>query len=357
MGKLRYGIIGTGGISPKHLNGYSALGDEVEIKAACDIDERKLKERSDHYSIEKRFVNYKDLLADKEIDFVSVCLPNYLHALVTIEALEAGKHVHCEKPMAMNAAQAQAMVDAMNRTGNKMMVGLNNRFTPNAMFVKRYIDGGNLGDIYLAKTAWVRRSGLPHTGWFCEKEKAGGGALIDLGVHFIDLVLYYLNYPGLRAVTAKTYCRLGKPETYKLYASPKLEENADIRFEVEELAAGFISLKNDADLMFEISWASNIEAERQSYEIYGTKGGISYTAGSGAPPKLKIYTRTNGQLVDIEPKIKPELYKDSEFRHFVNCIRLDKQPTISIPEQGVAMMKLIENIYRSAETGTQIIIN
>ena len=355
MSALNLGIIGAGGISQKHLQGYGELKDDVKIAAIAETDENKLNRAAEKYCIADKYTNYKELLARKDIDFVCVCLPNYLHAPVTIEALNAGKHVHCEKPMAMNASEAQAMVDAKNKTGKKLMIGLNNRFTPNAMFVKKYIEEGRLGEIYFAKTGWVRRDGLPHAGWFCEKEKSGGGALIDLGVHFIDLVLYYLCYPGFKSITAKTYSKLGRPETYRIYANSAAGDDAGVRYDVEELAAGFVELKNQVDLMFEISWASNIENERNFYEIYGTDGGIKYSWENGKIPELKIFSRIDGQMVDIQPRIKPELYKENEFRHFINCIRANKEPVVSVPEQGVEMMRLIDNIYRSAETGKQIV--
>lgn len=355
MTKLNLGIIGAGGILVKHMNGYSALKDDVNIAAICDIDEAKLNAAAEKYGIPSKYTDYKDLLARKDIDFVCVLLPNYLHAPVTIEALKAGKHVHCEKPMAMNAAQAQAMIDARNESGKQLMIGLNNRFTPNALFIKEYIDKGMLGEIYFAKTGWVRRDGLPHAGWFCEKEYSGGGALIDLGVHFIDLVLYYLGYPGFKSVTAKTYRKLGRPETYKMYANSRADETAGKCFDVEELATGFVELKNDVDLQFEISWASNIENERNYYEIYGTDGGVKYVWEAGQEPVLKLFSRINGQLVDIFPKIKPELYKENEFKHFVECVRMNKKPTVSVPEQAMEMMRLIENIYLSSEKKRQIV--
>ena len=153
MGKLKYGIIGTGGISEKHLSGYSKLSDEVELYAACDIDSNKLQEVADKYSIPHITMDYSELLSMEEIDFVSICLPNYLHAPVTIEAFKKGKHVHCEKPMSMNYQEAQQMMDAKYATGKKLMVGLNNRFTPQSMYVKKYVQDGNLETYILQNVA------------------------------------------------------------------------------------------------------------------------------------------------------------------------------------------------------------
>lgn len=351
MEKLRYGIIGTGGISPKHLDGYSALGSDVEIVSACDINEGRLNKAADNYGISRRYTDYKQMLREEKLDFVSVCVPNYLHMEVAVAALEAGLHVHCEKPMAMNARQAWKMVEAQKQSGKRLMVGVNNRFTAMNQYVKSLIKEGALGDIYFAKTGWVRRNGLPHAGWFCEKEYAGGGALMDLGVHFIDLILYFLDFPAVRNVAAKTYSLLGRPETYRLYAQPRAEADAGLTFNVEELAAGFLDLEGNAGVSFEISWASNIEEERNFYEIYGTDGGVRYSHRTGGGmPELSIYSRMGGQLVDITPRINPKPFENLEFREFVDCVRSGADSAISPPEHGARMMEVIDAIYRAAES-------
>jgi predicted dehydrogenase len=346
--KLKYGIIGTGGIAmAKHLPGYSELKDDVEIIAACDIDKKKLEQVGRKYDISNLFTDYNDLLAMKEIDFVSVCLPNYLHAPVTVQALKSGKHVHCEKPMAMNEQQARAMLDIKNETGKKLMIGLNNRFMPNTMFAKEFVDEGNLGDIYFAKCGWLRRRGLPASEWFQNKELSGGGPLIDLGVHYIDLVMYLMNYPSPIAVTARTYRKFGGTELSPLYAYQGSQE--DWTYNVEDLVSGFLELENDVSVSFEISWASNIETEEIFYELYGTKANLRYSNG-----EIKIFTAIDGQFADICPRIEPSLYKDTEFKHFINCIRTGCEPMISVTEQCVKMMKIVETVYKSAEEKRQI---
>lgn len=344
--KLKYGLIGTGGIGmAKHLPGYAQLKEDIEIYAACDIDEAKLKVAEKDYNIPHLFTDYHDLLKLKELDLVSVCLPNYLHAPVTIEALKMGKHVHCEKPMAMNEKQAQEMLDISKKTGKKLMIALNNRFTPCSKYVKKYIQDGNLGEIYFAKCGWLRRKGIPSVEWFQNKEKSGGGPLIDLGVHYIDLVMYFLDYPGVSSVVASTYTKFGGTEAGLLYGS-----KPGWKYNVEDLVAGFIRTKNDVSVSFEISWASNVEKSKTFYELYGTKGNIRFT-----DDEIGIFTTLNGQFADIYPKIRPELYgNETEFKHFVNCIMMDTDPSISIPEQGVKMMKIVDAIYLSAEKGMQI---
>jgi len=345
MQKLKYGIIGTGDIARnKHLPGYAALPG-VELYAACDINAEKLEAMGKAYAIPRLFESYKDLLALPEIDLVSVCLPNYLHAPATVEALNAGKHVHCEKPMAMNAREASDMLAARDKTGKKLMIGLNNRFLPEAHYVKKYIDGGHLGRIYYAKCGWLRRRGLPANPWFQDKELSGGGALIDLGVHYIDLVMYMLGYPKPLSVTAGATCNFGGGEEAELYGyeGHKKEWKCDI----EDHIAGFIRLENNVNVSFEINWASNMEKEIVFYEIYGTKANIKYGPGG-----VTIFTNVNGQFADITPQIEPRFAgaETNEFQYFVDCINNGVQPVISNSDQCREMMRLVDGIYKSAET-------
>jgi len=353
--KLRYGIIGLGGISPKHLGGYSALADEVEIVAGCDIDEEKLQAQCDKYNIPRRYTDYHELLDQPDIDFVSVCLPNNLHASVTVEALKKGKHVHCEKPMAMNEEQTAAMLAARNETGLQLMVGVNNRFTPQSQYVKYLAETGVFGEIYFAKCGWQRRNGLAHAGWFLDKEISGGGPLIDLGVHFLDLVLYFMDYPEPDAILAKTYTKFGNNEKRVVYTQPRAKLS-DITGEctVEDLATGFITLKNGASVQFEMSWASNNQ-DRIFYDLYGTEGGVHWESGPHGEI-FQIFNVIGNQMVISEPKggINMNLLGDNEFEHFVRCMRENVHPTISIPEQTAETIRIIRGIYESAETGRHV---
>ena len=351
MDKLRYGVIGTGNIAVcKHLPGYAALTGDVEIVAACDIDRDRLDRVADQYHIPQRFTDWRELLAVKELDFVSVCVPNYLHAPVTVAALQAGKHVHCEKPMAVNGPLAQQMLEESRRCGRVLMVGLNNRFTPWNRYALDCVKSGALGTVYHAKCGWIRRAGLPHTAWFADKALAGGGALIDLGVHYIDLVLHFLGYPAPHGVVARTYNHLGAGKDATMYMHRPIE----YPFDVEDLAAGFIDLDGGASLSFEISWASNISQECAFYELYGTKGGIRFAMMPDGP-ELKLYTVSNGRHVDCTPLL-PKEGDGSEFAEFISCIREGKAPWTAPPEQAVAMMTLVDAIYRSAAEGRQILL-
>lgn len=354
--KLRYGIIGLGGISPKHLDGYKGLSDDVEIVAGCDIDEEKLQAQCDKYNIPRRYTDYHELLDQPDIDFVSVCLPNNLHSVVAIEALKKGKHVHCEKPMAMNEEQTAAMIAARDETGLQLMVGVNNRFTPKSQYIKQLADAGVFGEIYFTKCGWQRRNGLAHSGWFLDKEISGGGPLIDLGVHFIDLAMYFMGYPEPDAVLAKTYTKFGNNKKRVPYTWP-WAKLSDIKGEctVEDLATGFFTLKNGASVQFELSWASNIDNERRFYDIYGTEGGAHYEDGPDGE-SLKIFSMLGNQMITSEVKeLNMNMLGDTEFEHFVRCVRENVRPTISVPEQTAETIRIIRGIYKSAETGRQVL--
>ncbi len=361
MEKLRYAIIGCGNISPKHLNGYSALSDQVEIVAYCDLIPEKMEKAAARYGKGDFYTDYHELLDRPDIDFVSICLPNDLHAKVAIEALEKGKHVHSEKPMAMNSKETAAMIAARDKSGKELMIGLNNRFTPFSYYVKRLVDSGMLGEIYFSRTGWIRRAGLAVSEWFLDKERSGGGPLIDLGVHYIDLVMYFMGYPELESVLAKTFAKFGPTDKRPMYTFFGSPTNMDWKCTVEDLAVGHVNLKNGSAMQFEMSWASNIEKELCYYELYGTEAGLrfekhmtGYDQQKGDGSVLKIFQNVNGQMVTSELDMNTVLEGEGEFQHFVNCIREGKHPTVSVVEQAAQTIRLIEGIYESAGSGKQV---
>ena len=214
--KLKVAVIGCGGISGVHLPAY-AKNPNVEIYALCDINEKNLNHRGDEYNVDpaRRFLNVNDMLtACPEIDAVSVCTWNAAHAECTIAALNAGKHVLCEKPMAMNAQEAEAMADAARRNNKVLMIGFVRRFGNDCCLLKDFIDNDQFGEIYYAKTTYLRRKGFPG-GWFGDKARSGGGPLIDLGVHVIDLTRYLMGRPQPVSVYGATFSKLGARENIK----------------------------------------------------------------------------------------------------------------------------------------------
>ena len=341
--KLKYALIGCGGCGVyKHLASYALYPDDVELYGVYDFDPANAKAAAEKHAIPHIFPTYEALLADPKIDMVSVVTPNALHAPITIAALQAGKHVHVEKPIAMNAREAQAIVDAKNAAGKKVMVALNNRFTETSGYAKRYVNEGHLGEIYMARCGWRRRRGIPGLGgWFTTKALSGGGPLIDLGVHFFDLTLYLMGFPTPLSVSASTYNKFAKKD-----------RSGKLNYDVEDLATGFVKLETGAAVSFEFSWASNIEKDITYLELLGTKGGLSMYNG-----ELKIYAEAAGQPVDILPQVtNTSGWGEMETRHFIDCVKRGIDP-IAPPEEAVKMMMIIDATYESSASGREVILN
>jgi len=328
---VNFGVIGLG-MGRYHLEGY-LKAPNCNLIGIADIDENRLNDCKNRYGIENAFKDYHDLLALKELDAVSVALPNYLHKPVSIDALNAGKHVMVEKPMALNAAEGQEMLETAKKQGLILMLHFNNRYRGDIQMIKKFVDTGEFGDIYYAKTGWVRRRGVPGAGsWFSNKKLSGGGPLIDLGVHVIDMTMYMMGCPKPVAVSG---CAVQAFPEYSKYGT----------FDVEDFASAYIRFENGATMAVEVSWAQNCPSEKQFSEIYGTKAGASLSP-------LVIWTEQNGILTDIEPK---SLRGISQFEHFADCI-LNKKTPISSAQDGVTMMKILDAIYASSELKREVVI-
>lgn len=350
--KLRYGLIGCGGCGEnKHLASYLRYPDEIEIAAVFDSDRAKSAAVAAKHRIPKVCSSYRELLADPTIALVSIATPNVMHAPIAIAALQAGKHVHIEKPIAMNAREAQAIVAAKHRARRKVMVALNNRFTESSQYAKRYVDEGHLGEIYHARCGWRRRLGCNMFGtWFADKEYSGGGPLIDLGVHFFDLTLYLMGFPAPRAVSGACYDKLAHAR--KPAGSPMMGRNrAKGKYNVEDLATGFVKLETGCSVAFEFSWGSHIERDTTYLELLGTQGGLSLQDGN-----LRFFTEAAGKLVDVVPQVQnTSAWGENETRHFIDCIRQNREP-LAPPEEAVKMMRIIDAIYASSRTGREVAI-
>jgi predicted dehydrogenase len=348
MEKLKYACVGAGSVADyKHLNGYSKVED-VEIVAISDPDIEAAKRLAEKYNIPHVYTDYEEMFEREKPDLISVCTPNYLHAPISIKAMEKGIHVHCEKPITLNAKEACEVIESKNKYKRKFMVGLNNRFTNESFFVKRYIEEGYIGEIYHVKTGWRRRRGIPGKGgWFTNKKLSGGGPLIDLGVHFLDLVLYFMGYPKAQSVSAATYSKFSNSNSLNSWNYAK---SGDGIYDVEDMAVGFVRLKNGATIDFEFSWASNIEGDYNYYEILGNKGGIWFKNG-----QLKVFSEIVDTLIDIVPDTNYPKSPLNEFEHFVDCIKNDKEPLASA-EEGAKLMGIIDGAYESAEKGKEIVL-
>lgn len=347
--KLKIGIIGSGGIAQGcHMRGYASMPDLCEMVAVCDVNPETAKQAAEKYSVGKTYTDYKQLLADPEIDAVSVATPNAYHMQPTIDALNAGKHVICEKPLAMNADEARKMCAAARDTGKILQVALQQRFTGQARFMKQYIDDGNMGDIYYARAQALRRRGVPHWGVFIDKEKQGGGPLIDIGVHILDLTLFLMGYPKPVSASGKTWDMLGtNPDIVNPWG-----EYDRTKFTVEDFAVGMIKFDNGAVVTLESSFMANLDGDPFTTQLFGTKAG-AIVKGWGADP-IEIFTEQNRQLFNMKPANIPSVESAhvDEIKAFVDAI-LNNKPSPVPGENGLILNAIFDALYKSSETGKE----
>jgi len=355
MKKLRLGIIGTGGIARACHIQPLLKNPEIEVVAVCDIVEAKLAQFAKEFGIKDTYLHYRDLLDRGDIDAVDICTPNYLHSTIAVDALKKGKHVFTEKPDAVSVEEVMKMQKTAAESGKILMVMRNNRYRPDTQFLKKYITTGHLGQIYAAKCGWIRRRGIPGAGgWFTTKAQSGGGPLIDLGVHMIDVTMWMMGSPRPVSVVGSSFSKFSQnTATPDSVHSGFGEKKAGGIFDVEDMAMGFIKFDNGACLSIEFSWASNVENEDAYFELLGDKAGAK--SHWGAP--LKIFSETNGTLIDstpLLPNTNPEIGQHGlNLYHFANCVLHGEAPDF-VPQQGVDMIKILTAIYKSAETGKEI---
>ncbi|MBQ8578389.1 MAG: Gfo/Idh/MocA family oxidoreductase [Clostridia bacterium] len=355
MEKARVGIIGTGGISHAHMTGYKAIPDRVDVAAVCDIDEEKVKAYATKFNVPRWYTDYNEMLAKENLDAVSVTTWNAAHKGAAIAAMRAGANVICEKPMAMNAVEAQEMYDVSKETGKVLQIGFVRRYGADAAMLKKFIDAGTLGDIYYAKATYLRRSGCPG-GWFGDIRYSGGGPLIDLGVHVMDLVRYLAGCPKPVSAYGVTYNNLGPDRASGAKSNLGYESNqtkSKYEFNVEDFTSAMIRFDNGMTLTVEASFNLNIKQDRGDIELFGTKGGTKITDGA------EFFTDMNGEFINITPASKsvfeftPSF--NAEIAHFIDCVQ-NGVPCRAPAEDGVILMKMIDAIYESARTGHEALI-
>ncbi len=344
-GKIKIGIIGAGNIAQSsHIPSYLKQ-DDVELTAVCDIKLERAQEVAKKYGFKYAVQDYRDLLSIDEIDAVSICTWNNSHAPIAIAAANAGKHILCEKPMAMTVAEAEAMADAAAKSGKVFMMAFVNRFRADSKYLKALADEGRFGEIYCSKAGWLRRRGTP-LGWFTDTAKSGGGPVIDIGVHVIDLTWYLMGKPKPTRVSAQTYYKIGDYKTKGVSRWVAFDTD-NLVFNTEDSAQAIIHFENGATMLFDVSWAINGEGSPDIYcHLYGTK------AGATLDP-LKIYGEDGGYLSDAVPVLKNENRFDNEIRHFLDCIKESKEP-IATAEDGVLIQKILNGIYDSAKLGKEV---
>ncbi|MCX6343775.1 MAG: Gfo/Idh/MocA family oxidoreductase [Armatimonadetes bacterium] len=343
MSKINVGIIGTGGIAvSRHMPALARFSD-LNIMAVCDVNEASAKSAAEKFNVPHVFADYKKMLQMDELDAIHICTPNFLHVQPAVDALDAGKHVLLEKPIARNAVEGALIVEAAKRSSKKLMIAQCFRFGSEAQFLKRCIDAGDLGEIYFARVWALRRRGVPSWGVFTDKEKQGGGPLIDIGVHMLDLALYLMGHPKPVAASGMAYTKIGNTPNHVGRWGTWDYKN----YTVEDFAAGFVRLDNGASLIIESSFAANIAEDRMNVSLLGTKGGADTNP-------LRLFGEDKGALLDITPSLLPTVdFYEVEIRSFYDAIINDTEPPVT-GEQALNVMKILDALYQSSEEGREI---
>ena len=350
---VNIGIVGCGGIANgKHMPSLSKIS-EVRMTAFCDIIPARAEKAAAEYGAPGAVVytDYRKLLEDKSIDVVHVLTPNKQHCEVTVAALEAGKHVMCEKPMAKTYADAQKMLAAAKRTGKLLTIGYQNRQAPESRHLKAACAGGELGDIYFAKAHAVRRRAVPNWGVFLDEENQGGGPLIDIGTHALDLTLWMMDNYRPKSVMGTIYKKLGdKPDSGNIFGPWDAQ-----KFTVEDAAFGFVTMENGATIFLESSWALNtLDVLEAKTTLCGTKAGADMRGGLriNGDEFGRLYTKevelgTGGVAFYDGVRISPA---DLEARVWIDAVTTGSPLTV-LPEQAIVVTQILEAVYASAKTG------
>jgi len=365
MQHIKIGIIGAGGVTQfGHIPSFQVIPG-VDVVAISDTNTEKLEDVSKHIGIADMYTEYEHLLERKDIEGVSICTPNHLHAEVSIAALKSGKHVLCEKPFALNMKQAEAIINAASTSGKVFLGNFSHRFDLTTRIINSYIGKGKLGHIYYTKCSYLRRKGHPGLGgWFTHKKESGGGSLIDIGVHVMDLGLYFMRSPKPVSVTASTYDYFTKHADDGGWPpiSTRLGDDFNKKVDTEDLATALIKFENGSTLLMEAGWAGYSETGIR-ISLFGTKAGVELlkTVGGvdeGRPIYFKIVEEIDGHLVEINPVV-PETFSYWEntfpgfIRHFVACIRKEEKPIMDL-NHLLTVQKIIDSIYLSAKKGEEV---
>lgn len=331
MEKVRLGVVGLGWVSQVfHLPVLTKCHD-VEIVAICDKDKSRARMIAERFGIPRYYSDYEQMLAKEDLDAVDVATSTDAHLPITIASLEAGKDVFVEKPIARRYAEAVQMVETARRQKRKLMVGMNNRFRPDTMILKSFVEKGELGKVFYAKAGWLRKISTENR-WMTQRDKAGGGVFLDLGIVMLDLILWMLGFPPVERVSSKMY--LHKTRS------------------VEDTCIVFLEMKYGISVTLEVSWSLQATEDFFYCDFFGSEG-------SAMINPLRIHKQLHGNLVNVTPA-KSEtpfnLYKKSyenELKHFIGAAR-NLHPIISSGEEAVQRMKIVEAVYESAKKGKEI---
>ena len=328
---------------------FQKCGD-AEVIAVFDRHIERAQALCDRYGIPKAYSSFEDVLRDGEIDCVSICTGNVSHEELVTKAAAAGKNILCEKPMTISVQQARNMMAAVEKYNVTFMMAFVNRFRQESIMLSELREQGRFGEIYHARCGWIRRRGTP-SGWFTDKSKSGGGVVLDIGVHVIDLTWYLMGRPKPVSVSGVTHKRIGGYETRSVKGWAAAGGKTGV-FDNEEAATALIRFENGASMSVDISWAINGKEEKMFSKLYGTKGGANLRP-------LEIYGEEDGFLTDTSPVLVPEDSWQPAFEretaHFADCVVNGRRP-ISPVEDGLTVQSMLNAIYESAELGREVVL-
>ncbi len=344
---LGVAVVGVGGVARLHMPGWEA-SEHAEVVAGCDIDEVVLHKWAAAHGIEKVTTDAADLFSDPDIDVIDICVPNNYHTPLTVAALEAGKHVLCEKPLAPKPAQIREMIAARDASGKLLMTAQHFRFHGSSKAMKAEIERGALGEVYHARSWMLRRAAAPTRPGFILKKHSSGGPCIDIGVHILDLTLWFMGNPRPVAVTGVARAELAhQAGAFSIWGGPIPRE-----FDVEDFAAAFVRFENGATLVLEVSWLLHHDTDSEDMQmwLYGTEGGCHW-------PRCEVYQSNYAtqQLYNRTLQLTGDIRK----AHAQECVEfaqaiVDGAPSPVPAEQSLQVMTILDGIYRSQEAGGEI---
>ena len=348
--KLRIAIIGCGGIAQTHIGALKDI-PEAEIVAGVDIKPDRLEVMADKHGVKACYSDWKKMLKEVKPDAVSICTPNGVHAQPAIDAAKAGCHVMVEKPMAMNPDECKRMIDASKKAGKKLSVGFQYRYHPNSQFLTRARDENTFGKVMFVKCQALRRRGIPNWGVFGQKQLQGGGPMIDIGVHVIEMAHYVMGSPKPISASGNTWTYLGDKASNVASMWPNWDYKT---YTVEDLAIGQIRFENGSILQIEASFAAHIEKDVWNFTLMGDKGGCTWD-----PPM--IFTDRAGTMMNEKPGWIsdkgdfPTLFKLKLQNWIDGC--LHNKPLIAPGEAGLAVQKILDGVYRASDAKKEVMID
>ena len=345
--KVKIGVIGTGGIAGAHMGGYAAAAEHCDVVACCDVKKEVAEAFAARHGIPHVYTRYQDMVKKEQLDAVSVCTPNFMHCKPTVFALQNGLHVLCEKPLAMDDKESKLMVDTAKKAKKQIQVGHHMRFNGDSVALRNFVKEGALGNIYYARIQALRRAGIPSWGVFGVKKLQGGGPLIDIGVHILDLTMFLMGFPKPVAVSGMVYQKHGRNRKRYNSMGPWNTKT----FTVEDFASAYVRFEGDLTMTIESSFMADIEKDEFKCTLVGDKGGLT-----NDPPT--IFRQEGGVLTNVSLKAKAR----TEFGHenhteevysFVKAVQEGKD--VAVPGwQGHMVMQILTAIYKSSESGKEV---